>query len=84
LARSHGFTYWLPLSLKVTRPPLGALVVAMDPWEEAESLAKAAVQAVTPPDWKPEPLPIPVGLKAVQPSAEAPEVLVLTVGEDWL
>lgn len=84
LARSHGFTYWLPLSLTVTRPPLGALVAAVDPWEEAESLAKAAIQAVTPPDWKPEPLPIPTGLNALQPVADAPEVLVLPAGEDWL
>jgi hypothetical protein len=81
LARSHGFTYWLPLSLSVTRPPLGAPVVAVDPWEEAEALAKAAVQAVTPPDWKPESIQIPAGL--VAPPA-APEVLVLPAGEDWL
>jgi hypothetical protein len=56
-------------------------VVAVDPWEEAEALAKAAVQAVTPPDWKPESIQIPAGL--VAPPA-APEVLVLPAGEDWL
>lgn len=81
LARSHGFTYWLPLSLSVTRPPLGEPVAAVDPWEEAETLAKAAVQAVTPPDWKPESIQIPAAL--VAPTA-APEVLVLPAGEDWL
>ena len=84
LARSHGFTYWLPLSLAVMRPPLGRLVAAVDPWEEAEGLAKAAMQAVTPLDWKPEPLPYPGGLKLPQVAAEVPEVLVLPVGEDWL
>lgn len=81
LARSHGFTYWLPLSLSVTRPPLGAPVVAVDPWEEAEALAKAAVQAVTPPDWNPESIQIPAGLMV---PAAAPDVLVLPAGEDWL
>lgn len=81
LAQSHGFTYWLPLSLKVTRPPLGAVVVGVDPWAEAEALAKEAAHAVTPPDWKPEPIQIPAGF--VVPPA-APEVLVLPVGEEWL
>lgn len=81
LAQSHGFTYWLPLSLKVTRPPLGAVVVAVDPWAEAEALAKEAAHAVTPPDWKPEPIQIPAGF-VVSPAV--PEVLLLPVGEEWL
>jgi hypothetical protein len=33
LARSHGFSYWLPLSLSIPAAPLGARVEASDPWE---------------------------------------------------
>ncbi len=32
LARSHGFSYWLPLSLSIPAAPLGARLETSDPW----------------------------------------------------
>jgi Type IV secretion-system coupling protein DNA-binding domain len=33
LARSHGWSYWLPVSLSIPAAPLGARMEASDPWE---------------------------------------------------
>ncbi|MBP1626435.1 MAG: Type secretory pathway VirD4 component-like protein [Holophagaceae bacterium] len=49
IARSNGYTYWLPLSLDIPRTPLGDPVAARDPWEEAESLAAKALEEVATP-----------------------------------
>lgn len=47
IARSNGYTYWLPLSLEITPTPLGEPVVAEDPWEEAQELADEALAEVS-------------------------------------
>ncbi len=47
IARSNGYTYWLPLSLSIPGTPLGEPVVARDPWKEAEELADEALAEVT-------------------------------------
>ncbi len=46
LARSNGFTYWLPLSLAIPRTPLGQPILQQDPWAEAEARAEAARRSV--------------------------------------
>jgi hypothetical protein len=43
IARSNGYTYWLPLSLSIPGTPLGEPVAAKDPWEEAEELSRQAL-----------------------------------------
>ena len=39
LARSHGFTYWLPLSLAIPAAPLGPLLEPSEAWKEEETPA---------------------------------------------
>jgi len=50
IARSNGYTYWLPLSLDIPRTPLGEPMAQRDPWEEAEELAAKALQEIAEPD----------------------------------
>jgi hypothetical protein len=47
IARSNGYTYWLPLSLDIPRTPLGEPMAQRDPWEEAEELAAKALQEIS-------------------------------------
>jgi len=49
IARSNGYTYWLPLSLDIPHTPLGEPVAQRDPWEEAEELAAKALQEIAEP-----------------------------------
>lgn len=46
IARSNGYTCWLPLSLDIPRTPLGEPMAQRDPWEEAEELAAKALQEI--------------------------------------
>lgn len=59
IARSNGYTYWLPLSLDIPRTPLGEPMAQRDPWEEAEELAAKALQEIAEPE----------------PGSDAPELL---------
>lgn len=88
LARSNGFTYWLPLSLSIPRTPLGPPITQQDPWLEAEARAEAArrwVQSAAEkgtlsPTSLPSPPPAPAipglellqGLRGVAPPALQP------------
>ena len=46
IARSNGWTYWLPMSLPVPSTPLGEVIEARDPWEEAQSIEAEALEEV--------------------------------------
>jgi hypothetical protein len=68
IARSNGYTYWLPLSLDIPRTPLGEPMALRDPWEEAEELAAKALQEIAEPD----------------PGSDAPELLGETSHQEVL
>jgi hypothetical protein len=98
LARSNGFTYWLPLSLPIPPTPMGPVVEQEDPWKDAEARAERARQAASAPGIAPveelPPLPkIPAipGLELIhglQINAVSPQPVVGPVPvapiEDWL
>jgi hypothetical protein len=49
IARSNGYSYWLPLSLDIPRTPLGEPLAQRDPWEEAEEIAAKALLEIAAP-----------------------------------